>query len=581
MTLAVSELIKRFKTILLLVSLVSTGLVNSSCDLILQAAVRAAGGYPKDLTAFSFTAALNSGAGLKTDCVGAFAGNNIYVSLPYGSSVTALVATFTINGSEVRVGSTAQVSGVTPNNFTNPVTYVVVASDSTTKSYIVTVTVAANKDITAFKFEAALNSDAGLDSDCVGAISGTNISVTLYVTDVTALIATFTTTGVEVRVGSTVQASGVTPNDYTNPVTYVVVAADATTKSYTVTVTVKPWHIVGTAGFSASYSPYISLAVDSTGNPYVGYRDDGNGQKATVMKYASGSWQAVGGVGFSAGVVQMTSMKIGPSDTPHIAYRDDANGAKATVMKYVSGSWQVVGTTGFSAGSLDYLSLAIDSTGTPYVAYRDYANSNKATVMKYSEGSWQIVGTAGFSAGAVYFTSLAIDPTDTLYLAFRDEANGSKATVMNFTSGSWQVVGTAGFSEEMVEVPPSFAIDSTGIPYIGYRDHANNDQFTLMKYAAGSWQVVGTAGFGPTWAGYPSLAIDSMGTPYIAFSDPSSSNKATVMKYASGSWQVVGITGFSAGEVNNLSLAIDSFDTPFVAFNDFANNEKATVMRYK
>jgi len=41
-------------------------------------------------------------------------------------------------------------------------------------------------------------------------------------------------------VGTTPQASGTTANNFTNPVTYTVTAADASTKAYLVTVTVAP-----------------------------------------------------------------------------------------------------------------------------------------------------------------------------------------------------------------------------------------------------------------------------------------------------------------------------------------------------
>jgi len=57
-------------------------------------------------------------------------------------------------------------------------------------------------------------------------------------TDVTVLVATFMTTGTEVKVGATVQASTVTANDFTGPVAYIVTAADGSTATYTVTVTV-------------------------------------------------------------------------------------------------------------------------------------------------------------------------------------------------------------------------------------------------------------------------------------------------------------------------------------------------------
>jgi proline racemase len=58
-----------------------------------------------------------------------------------------------------------------------------------------------------------------------------------YGTDVSALVATFTTTGASVKVGGTTQTRSVTANDFIGPVTYTVTAADASFQDYTVTVT--------------------------------------------------------------------------------------------------------------------------------------------------------------------------------------------------------------------------------------------------------------------------------------------------------------------------------------------------------
>jgi hypothetical protein len=54
----------------------------------------------------------------------------------------------------------------------------------------------------------------------------------------TALVATFVTTGSSVKVGTTPQISSSTPNDFSSPVAYIVTAADASTATYNVTVTV-------------------------------------------------------------------------------------------------------------------------------------------------------------------------------------------------------------------------------------------------------------------------------------------------------------------------------------------------------
>jgi hypothetical protein len=100
-----------------------------------------------------------------------------------------------------------------------------------------------------------------------------------------------------------------------------------------------------------------------------------------VMKYSGGSWGVVGTAGFSAFGVDYTSLAIDSSGTPYVAYLDEGTDCRATVRKYSGGSWRVVGTAGFSAGEVYYNSLAINSSGTPYLAYEDCENSGKATVM--------------------------------------------------------------------------------------------------------------------------------------------------------------------------------------------------------
>jgi acetylglutamate kinase len=155
--------------------------------------------------------------------------------VPNGTSVTALVATFTTTGSSVKVGTVVQTSAATANNFTSPVLYTVTATDTTTAIYTVTVTVASSsaKTITAYSF-AGFSGASGVINE-----SAKTIAVTVpNGTSVTALVATFTTTGSSVKVGTVVQTSAATANNFTSPVPYTVTATDTTTAIYTVTVTV-------------------------------------------------------------------------------------------------------------------------------------------------------------------------------------------------------------------------------------------------------------------------------------------------------------------------------------------------------
>ena len=95
------------------------------------------------------------------------------------------------------------------------------------------------KAITAFKITSPI--------DATGVITEEThtIAITVpYNTPVNNLVATFTTTGASVKIGSIVQESGITKNDFTNsttnPVLYTVTAANASTQDYSVTVTVSP-----------------------------------------------------------------------------------------------------------------------------------------------------------------------------------------------------------------------------------------------------------------------------------------------------------------------------------------------------
>ena len=98
------------------------------------------------------------------------------------------------------------------------------------------------------------------------------------------------------------------------------------------------WEPVGSVGFSADIVNYTSLAFGPDGAPTVAYEDWGNSQKTTVMRFnsVSGAWELVGSAGFSAGEAYYTSLAFGPDGAPTVAYMDNGNGDKATVMRFTA-----------------------------------------------------------------------------------------------------------------------------------------------------------------------------------------------------------------------------------------------------
>jgi len=184
----------------------------------------------KDIVAFS----LSSQTGLaKIDKTN----YTVNIEVAYGTNLEQLKATFALSkGATAKVGDVAQISGVTANNYTSPVTFTVTAEDGSVQSWVITVSQAKGSanDIAAFSF----NQQTGpAVIDWINHTVGIEVA---YQSDLAKLTATFALSGgATARIGSLVQTSGVTVNDYTNPVIYTVIAEDGTEQLWTVTVTEK------------------------------------------------------------------------------------------------------------------------------------------------------------------------------------------------------------------------------------------------------------------------------------------------------------------------------------------------------
>ena len=190
---------------------------------------KTSGSTQADLTAFGL---------MSPSITGVITGTDIELIVTNVTDVSKLIAVFsTSNGSTVKVGTTVQVSGETENNFSSPVAYTVIAEDGVNLStYNVSVKVAINPestgaDITAFSFSSP---------SVTAVINNTSILLTVPIsTDISALVATFTSSNNSVvKVGSTIQISGTTANNFIAPVYYTVIAGNGIDLStYIVTVT--------------------------------------------------------------------------------------------------------------------------------------------------------------------------------------------------------------------------------------------------------------------------------------------------------------------------------------------------------
>ncbi len=403
------------------------------------------------------------------------------------------------------------------------------------------------------------------------------ISPTFSYTPTITMTSTITRTHTITKTRTITKTHTITPTvtqTYTNTVT--------PTRTMTPTYTATPtpfWDVVGVKGFSAGGAEYISLFVDS-GKPFVGFVDEANTNRATVMEYNGSSWQVTGGTsGFSEGIAYETSLFV-DNAVPYLVFRDYDYGNKVSLMRHnsSSGDWEYIGERGLSEGPGYGPSLYIYS-GEPFVAYRDTSNSAKASVRKYRFlVDWEYTGSAGISDSTASSISLFVDgATGVPYIAYRDWEASYKTTVMKYEGGSWSAVGQKGFSDGGAEYLSLFIYNST--LYLAYMDVANSNKATVKYFDGSAWQTLGTEGFSAGSAEYISLFVCA-GEASIAFRDEGNSSRAVIMKYEGGGWALKAVLSDAGAKYTGLFFDT-SVNKPYAAFRDENRGGKITVMTYE
>jgi hypothetical protein len=231
---------------------------------------------------------------------GVISGTAIMVTVPYGTNIKSLVSSFTVStGASVKVSGIVQNSGGSVIDYTAPISFAVTSQDGkTVKTYIVTVTItpllSSAKEMLTFGFASP---------STIGTISGSTIGLTVpFGTNVSALIANFTSSPNSiVRVGSTVQVSGTTPNSFNSTLMYTVIAQDGSAKDYTVVVTVSAQS--GGTGSSAKdivsfglLNPYISGAISGNNITISGQAGSDITQQQIYFSVSPGATLTLNGV---------------------------------------------------------------------------------------------------------------------------------------------------------------------------------------------------------------------------------------------------------------------------------------------
>ena len=226
-----------------------------------------------DLTSFSLASnpQINSYSGIIT-------GSLVTVYVPNGTDLTSLTAVFSHNGKKVQVGGVDQTSSQSKQNFSSQLVYSVFSEVGAKQDYTVSVLLGASdsKEIKAFWLDSLQATIIGTDI-LLGI--GSDKSYKSLMTD-------FIHTGSEVRVNGKSVVSGENSFDYSDPVTFTVVARDGSTKDYKVIVSSSNAFSIG--GFVSGLGTGKSMILQNNGGDNTTIVANGNFSfNATVPNYGA------------------------------------------------------------------------------------------------------------------------------------------------------------------------------------------------------------------------------------------------------------------------------------------------------
>jgi phosphodiesterase/alkaline phosphatase D-like protein len=229
---------------------------------------------------------------------------------------------------------------------------------------------------------------------------------------------------------------------------------------------------------------FASLALNTSGVPYISYYDYGNQDLKIAHRVGSDNWtsQTIDSTG---DVGRWTSIAIGSNNVIQVAYFDKTNN-KIKYARY-DGSWTISDVTTASQAGDMACSIALDSGNNPRIAYYSAISTLKYASLSGSWSSEVITGIDG-TVDTGWWSSLAIDSANNPHVACfqygSDGGNNYNLVYASKSGGNWSTYDLESAGD--VGSNTSLALDSQGHTFIA---HQNNTVHTL-EVVTDAWPAV-------------------------------------------------------------------------------------------
>ena len=301
----------------------------------------------------------------------------------------------------------------------------------------------------------------------------------------------------------------------------------------------------------------VSIAVDRSGNPHIGYYFWNLSGAELRYAYFNGmqwSTEIVDDSFYSPG--RYPSIALDSDDLPHISYYDSIGEVRYACWNGTD--WDIEVVDGQLATGL-FPSLALDNNGYPHVSYSEF-NRDLFKHAHWDGVQWNLQVVPDKIAT---FSSLAVDVNGHAHISYYNFYHEDlRYAYWDGVKWDIQVIdkNSTPFPATMFS---SLALDTDGLPHISYIAMQDDTYIKYAYYDGRDWNTeIVTDDCSRNWEPYTSLALDSKGYPHISYYGPG-------LKYAywdGAKWNVETIEG----GVNSLglhsSLALDSKGHPHISY---------------
>jgi len=453
-------------------------------------------------------------------------------------------------------------------------------------------------EFVSFGFYAEDNQGNLLEDYVVENITGDfSIALPNYV-DKSALIARFEVTEDDtVFVEGVVQESGVTANDFTLPVDYLV--TEGTSNSlYTVTVEDLPDAVWTSLASDTTDMREVVMRVNPvSGIPYIGYvqsADDSDNYKAGVLVLEGTQLAILGETTASETRASDISMAFDASGVPYIAFADYSNENKsASVMSYTSSGWGYVGGDsghGITDTEIGHNDIVLKSDNNPMLlAVNDGKDGQiprrNLNISDFNGSTWETsITIPGRPSETNTYYPKACRVGDSIYLGVLN-VSLSTISVYKYTDGSWTTISEGYMDEEATGIyyrDFDMDVDANGNIYVAIADNVLGEEIIrprVIKYNEedASWDDIGSPIDVDATSGREfSLAISPTGVPYMLYRNENMYPAMVIFDETTQDWTEPEVIE----SVESESLYLD-FAPNGVGYAVFTNTSIENTMLYK